>query len=330
MTTRVDAEAMVVVGAGLAGLMCARTLHEQGLPVVVLDKARGPGGRTATRREGDLRWDHGAPTLDLSLSDALLGPFVAAWRDQGVIVAHAPRTRTWDGILGEPVDGPTQWTATEGANRLARHLASGLELRTGTAVASIDREDGRWQLRDPDGERIVAAAQVVLAVPAPQAAGLLGGVAPSWAARLASVRYAPRLTALLDGPGVDVDAEVVSFMGHPVLAEARRQDVGPGRRGPPRWVVHAPRAWSLAHLEDDRDGVGAALGRAFCEALALPLPVRATGHRWRFAQVDEALGQDVLATSAADLVVCGDGVAGGGASGALRSGLAAARVVGRS
>ena len=50
---------VVVVGAGLAGLVAARELaadHE----IVVLDKGRSVGGRLATRRIGDARLDHGA------------------------------------------------------------------------------------------------------------------------------------------------------------------------------------------------------------------------------------------------------------------------------
>ena len=50
---------VVVVGAGLAGLVAARALaddHE----VVVFDKGRSVGGRLATRRIGAARLDHGA------------------------------------------------------------------------------------------------------------------------------------------------------------------------------------------------------------------------------------------------------------------------------
>ena len=51
---------ILVVGAGLAGLMAAQTLQHQGRRVVVVDKGHSVGGRLATRRIGPGRADYGA------------------------------------------------------------------------------------------------------------------------------------------------------------------------------------------------------------------------------------------------------------------------------
>jgi len=40
---------VVVVGAGIAGLACARALTAAGYPVRVLDRGRRPGGRMSSR-----------------------------------------------------------------------------------------------------------------------------------------------------------------------------------------------------------------------------------------------------------------------------------------
>lgn len=60
MTSRV-----AVVGGGLAGLACAGALRDAGFGVTVFDKGRGVGGRTSIRHDGDWRFDHGAPRLEL-------------------------------------------------------------------------------------------------------------------------------------------------------------------------------------------------------------------------------------------------------------------------
>ena len=52
--------AAVIIGSGISGLACARTLAAAGLVPVVLDKGRGIGGRVATRRVGAMQFDHGA------------------------------------------------------------------------------------------------------------------------------------------------------------------------------------------------------------------------------------------------------------------------------
>ena len=53
------AERVAIIGAGLSGLVCARSLADDGLRVQVFDKARGPGGRLSTRRAGDWHFDVG-------------------------------------------------------------------------------------------------------------------------------------------------------------------------------------------------------------------------------------------------------------------------------
>lgn len=41
---------VAIIGAGMAGLSCARALVQAGVAVELFDKGRGPGGRMSTRR----------------------------------------------------------------------------------------------------------------------------------------------------------------------------------------------------------------------------------------------------------------------------------------
>ncbi len=51
---------VAVIGAGMAGLVCAQQLKQAGYSVLVVEKSRGLGGRVATRRLHDIWADHGA------------------------------------------------------------------------------------------------------------------------------------------------------------------------------------------------------------------------------------------------------------------------------
>lgn len=56
------AESIIVIGAGMAGIMAARTLHDAGLDVVVLETRDRLGGRTHTDDSLGSSVDLGAAT----------------------------------------------------------------------------------------------------------------------------------------------------------------------------------------------------------------------------------------------------------------------------
>jgi oxygen-dependent protoporphyrinogen oxidase len=109
---------VVVVGAGIAGLVVAHRLAAQGVPVVVVDGAPAPGGRIATRRRHGLVLEAGPDGL-------VAGPAVLALcRELGLerqLVEPLPPAATsilWRGelhplpigtVLGVPVELRAVW-----------------------------------------------------------------------------------------------------------------------------------------------------------------------------------------------------------------------------
>ena len=63
MSSRNTQDPVIVVGAGIAGLICAIELHRAGRPVVVLERAEDVGGRVRTSRIEQLTIDHGFQVL---------------------------------------------------------------------------------------------------------------------------------------------------------------------------------------------------------------------------------------------------------------------------
>ncbi|MDU8911933.1 NAD(P)/FAD-dependent oxidoreductase [Aestuariicoccus sp. MJ-SS9] len=300
-----------VIGAGPAGLACAQLLRQAGHDPVVFEKSRGIGGRMATRRRDGVQFDHGAQGIVATTEAG------AAWLDAAGQAGHAAQ---WPG--GAALTGTAPWVGTPGMSALCRPLAEGLDIRFSTEVTGAERHAGGWRLQSAD--RVEVFDRVAVAIPAPQVLRIFGGM-DSVSGPLADVVMAPcwALMAAFDAP---VDAPPVIKDADPFELILRDSDK-PGRPGGECWVAHATAEWTRANLELDRDEVRDRLLAALAERLGPLPPVRiAMAHRWRFAQTERALGQEVLAPEDG-LFIGGDWTRGALAEDACLSGQAMARAL---
>ncbi len=323
---------VVVIGAGIAGLAAARILHDHGLSVVVLDKGRGPGGRISTRVSGDgWQMDHGAPFF--TARHPAFQRLVRSWAHQG-LVAPWNRPIAKLGPDGwQPATEATRWVGVPAMHRVAQHLASDLDVRTGVQVPPL-----------PLPPEFVRGDIILVTAPPPQAAPLIEAVSPALAKRVsqipmnpcwtAMVRFPSRLYPTVMGEGmapweaafIDLDA------GSGVLRWIARDSGKPGREdNTEHWVLHAGPEWSRTHLEEAPEVVAARLLEALGNWLGgpggtpLPDPVDARVHRWRYA---EPGGPSVPGSCLWDpdggIGVAGDALGGGRVEGAYLSGAALA------
>jgi hypothetical protein len=309
-----DLPSVAVIGAGLSGLMCARTLADHGVPVTVFDKGRMPGGRTAAKRLADGRFaDHGAPKLEIA--ESRLAPYRDAWHELGVLADWSPAER--DDV----------WQVAQPTTRgLAQHLADQFDVRQGTAITALQRDGHGWLLAT-DGETYGPFDRVIVTAPAPQAANLLAPHAPALAERARGADYRPIMSALVtfDRP-LDLASDLQLPESDPVLEKAVRDSAKPGKDPVADvWALHATQDWSQAHKNDDFDPIARALFDAFrTHCPELPDPQQLIGHRWLYGQVSRPVGEDCLFDPEIGLGACGDWCLGPTAGDALLSGAAAA------
>jgi len=124
---------IAVIGAGISGLIAARTLQDNGHRVCVFDKSRGPGGRAATRRINEFRFDHGAQYF--TTRDPAFQRAVEAWRERGLV-------EPWHGRIGrvgnmiEPSDDKQErFVGVLGMSAIGKNLAADLTVQTEVRVA---------------------------------------------------------------------------------------------------------------------------------------------------------------------------------------------------
>ena len=114
----------------MAGLTAASELQRAGCRVLVLDKGRGVGGRLATRRTDLGAFDHGAQFF--TARDPQFRSRVEAWQAAGIVRAWATGFALAAGAFKH--DGETRFCGVNGMASIAKHLASGLDVRVNAKV----------------------------------------------------------------------------------------------------------------------------------------------------------------------------------------------------
>jgi len=339
-----------VVGGGMAGVACARTLVQAGHRVTLIEKSRGLGGRMSTRQTEFGGFDHGTQYFtvrDKRFAKALLTAqtVVRPWSantvrvldDKGRVLASAP-----------PPTEP-HFVAKPGMNALVKYWAEPLvhpELNgnlpastlTGTRVTHIERDAlhaEQWQLRaeDTEGGLHVYGGfdRIVLAMPHLQTHDLLlaSGHSPELRHELDAVQVAPCWTLMVAFPNAMQPG--LPHLGpqwnaarsvHHRISWLARESSKPGRDPIERWTVQASPAWSIKHLEDDAERVKAKLLKGFSEITGIrATPTYAEVHRWRFAQTQQPLGRPFIYDKALGIGLCGDWCLGHRVEDAFVSGL---------
>jgi renalase len=326
-TSLTPAKNIAVIGAGIAGIACARTLAQAGHNVTVFEKSRAAGGRMSTRNSEFGGFDHGAQYFtvrDARFEKALaISPeLVRRWSANTVrILDEAGRV-----VASSLPPKEAHWVAAPGMKDLVKHWAKPLisngRICFDTQVMRIQKDQldpKQWQLQtEGPGTAAVHSGfdAVLMAVPSVQAHALLmsSQIAKPLMAEVAKVSVAPCWTLMLAFPQAAQPA--LAHLGpqwnaarstHHRIAWLARESSKPGRGPIERWTVQASPDWSQRHLEDDAERVKAKLLKAFTEVTGIRAqPPFAQVHRWRYAQTTKPLGKPYLWDAKAGIGACGD------------------------
>ncbi len=291
---------VAVIGAGLAGLACARRLAAGGAEVTIYEKSRGPGGRMSTRRALGTSFDHGAQYF--TVRDTGFGTRLAPLTERGTV---APFVARWG--AGAPEDSQL-WVGVPGMSAVGRALAMGLVLHAERRITGLVREATGWWLDDTEGRRSGPYARVAVAVPAPQVAAI-DGIPESVVGALAHVRMEACLALMVTFQAPLAAPFDIDLRADPVLAFVCRNSAKPDRGSTEAWVLHADGEYSRDRLEADEPSVTGELLAAFGRRVGGEAGSLLTGtvlHRWRYARVCVPLDRDCLYDEESGVGLCGD------------------------
>jgi glycine/D-amino acid oxidase-like deaminating enzyme len=155
-----DATDVAVIGAGVAGLTCARALEESGLQVRVLERSARVGGRVGTDVIDGFRCDRGFQWLNAGDPDVRESVDVAALNprpiEPGMVLAHPEAYRVLRGSqpaiiaairsgLGQPQDIARLMRWTDPLRKSRDRLLAGADM---TLQESLDRHGISGRIRE--------------------------------------------------------------------------------------------------------------------------------------------------------------------------------------
>lgn len=280
-------KSVLVIGAGVAGLLAAQDLQRHGFDVTVLDKGRGLGGRMATRRisvgEHTGKADHGAqyitaysPRFEALVSELTGKGIVQPWSENQQGVHRAKRSR---------------YIAPEGMTAVAKYLAEGINTRLNERVTTLGVGGQLWKVHT-DTETYTADALVITA-PVPQSLMLLETLTESVVSdeeyqALSAVQYSSCITlilALQDEYSFPIGGNMMKFEGGRTImwiADNREKGISPDI---PTLTIHTGAEFAKEHWETKEEELVPLIFAELRNYLSPSMIQAYSLHRWRYSRV---------------------------------------------
>lgn len=285
---------LLIVGAGLSGLVAARRLVDEfQVPVILVDKSRGVGGRLATRRIDGDRFDHGAQYFTARSPE--FQSIVDGWSQKGIVREWSKGFALENGSRKE--DGFPRYIMDQGMTQGPKALAKGLPIHLGKRVRSIAVGSLGWEVRfDEAGEEettVWIAKRLLLTAPVPQCLEWFAAsdtvLEPQIYQRLCAIEYQPSFATMvrLKGPSVTPKPGGIWLSGEPLtwIADNTLKGIGSEREGAPevgRLTLHSGPVFSRKHWDDDLEEVGRMMIAAGKPWMGSEVETFVT-HRWKYS-----------------------------------------------
>jgi hypothetical protein len=312
---------IAIIGGGLSGLTLASLLKAKA-DITLFEKARGVGGRMATRRTDLYAFDHGAQyfTARTSAFQAFLNPLIA----QGLITRWTPHTAIFEGdkmtALKNWADDEPRYVANPGMNALVKYMADDFNVILNTRITGLARKQ-HWFLHDENGGTHGAFDWVIFTQPAPQTAEL---IPPDFKQRdlIQSTTMRPCFSLML---GLSKPLSLpfqAAFINNADLSWLALNATKPARDAQaPTVLVHSSAAYAAAQTDADRAAVTTHLLALTTKYVALDVQdiTHQLLHFWRYAQNATPCALGFLSDDDLNIGVCGDWLCGGRVEGAYTS-----------
>lgn len=292
----------IIIGAGLTGLSLGWELkqHNSELDILILDKSISCGGRMATRRVGDIKFDHGAQFIK---NKDVAQRLINLWQIEGV--SRKFPSELVDAICGE-----------SGITQLTKKIAGQLDVIYNQKVAVLKNDNSHWTAFTEDGYSY-RAKQVLLTTPLPQALEVMQNSNLSFEADLSSVQYSTAIVLLISA-GNDLNSSFNYQENFDQQIFSISSQHAKGNSPSPAWTVVMSADWSERHFSLPDDQI-LSEAKKVVEMKLPSLHIKSIElKKWRYCQ-PKKIWKNLFENPHPGLYLAGDAFGGPSLTGALKS-----------
>ena len=286
---------IVVIGAGISGLLCGKRLAKAGHSVLILDKGRNIGGRLSTRRKDGAVFHHGASSLPDFYSHKELPEF-------GLEIfkrAEKEKIIQRKGNLFEPINSVADFVNYCGANLNIQESCEAISLNLHNKTIGIQcrgrvYENTRYDI-------------LILSIPPYQAKTLINKQINEFDGLLESVKMRSSAAALFSfdlNPKPIKDKHFSNEKIHIHVENNRfkcKQQLF-------CLTVHTKEPFARKVVKTNKNEIKEILLKELSDAIpfSLPKPTYEAGHRWLYGFTERSLGKSCLFFNEENVGICGD------------------------
>ena len=301
---------IVIIGAGVSGLLCGARLSKAGYSVHIIDKGRNIGGRLSTRRKDGAVFHHGACSLPDFYEQKDLPEFGLE------IFKRAERTKIIHrvGDLFEPVIS---------VSNLVNFLATDLKIQESWEATSLNLQNKTLEVRQRDKEhKQISYGFLILSIPPSQARNLINNKIDRFDDHLNKVRMRATASALFSFNLNPETIRAIQFSNENIQVEVENNRFQCEQKLL-CLTVHTKEPFARKVVSNDKNKIKEILFRELSSMfpVSLPKPTYAAGHRWLYGFTERSLGKPYLFYEKENVGVCGDWCSGSTILNAASSGI---------
>ena len=301
---------IVIIGAGVSGLLCGKRLAEAGHSALILDKGRNTGGRLSTRQTDGAVFHHGACSLPDFYSHKKLPEF-------GLEIfksAEKDKIIQREGNQFEPINSVADFVNYFGNNLNIRESCEAISLNLNNKTICVQHRGSVHEKTPYD--------LLILSIPPNQAKSLINKQIDNFDSLLKRVQMRSSAAALFS---FDINPEPVKdkhFSNEKVHIQVENNRFKCEQRLF-CLTVHTKEPFARKVVNNDKNKIKELLLKEIRNVIpfSLPKPTYEAGHRWLYGFTERPLGNPYLYYNREKVGICGDWCSGSTILDAASSGI---------